>query len=96
MVAYVKRISAKEVIIVKEEDDVRTFYQLRKGPETVEENSSDHPGEEDDESVLEEKTRCDGSEERILECFWKVYLLTSCSRTTKYICASRQHISNCT
>ena len=45
----------QEVTIVKEEEDVRTSNQLRQGPKTVEENSSDHPGEEDDESVLEEQ-----------------------------------------
>ena len=83
---HVKRIGAKEVIVVKEGDtfivpcangviklagtgsEVVTADQFRQGPDKMEEHSSDHPGEEDDNSHLAEEPQQDVMEAE--DDFW--------------------------
>ena len=61
----------------------------------VEERSSDHPGEEDDESNLAGQQPDAMEAESDFGVFLgkNIYLSTSCSRATNIICASRKLIS---
>ena len=36
-------------------------------------------------------TRCNGSEEWFLDCFWKLFLSTSCPKTTVFMCFKETH-----
>ena len=66
-----------------EDAEVRTSNQTRQGPEKVEEHSSAHLGEEDDESDPAEQQQ-DGMEATSdVWSVWELYLSTSCAGTTQ-------------